>query len=227
MCAACAREYHDPTDRRFHAQPTACPAAGRASRCRSRRSSRRLRGGEIVAIKGLGGFHVACDARNDDAVATPAPRQAARRQAVRRDGRRPRERARARRAEPTKRQRSSVRPAGRSCSHAASAPSRPSRPASPPTSRWLGVMLPSSPLHYLLFHEAAGRPRGVAWLEEPQTLRARHDLRQPGRRAARHRRRRGRAAPRRDLPTSSSVTIERSSCAATIPWCASSLARRS
>ncbi|WP_072775966.1 carbamoyltransferase HypF [Marivita hallyeonensis] len=75
MCPACAAEYADPSDRRFHAQPIACPNCGPklamspASDDPLRDAVRRLRAGEIVAIKGLGGFHIACDATNADAVA--------------------------------------------------------------------------------------------------------------------------------------------------------------
>ena len=81
MCPACEAEYHDPLDRRFHAQPTACPDCGPhyalregdAGSARGHEALARavalLREGKIVAVKGLGGYHLACDARNAEAVA--------------------------------------------------------------------------------------------------------------------------------------------------------------
>ena len=81
MCAECEREYHDPTDRRFHAQPNACPACGPHLALWSHegaelairydallRAATAIREGKIVAVKGLGGFHLMVDARNDNAV---------------------------------------------------------------------------------------------------------------------------------------------------------------
>ena len=80
MCPACAREYADPGDRRFHAQPNACPACGPHVELRDRsgaavpcpdaiaRAAAALRDGAVVAVKGLGGYHLACDATSAEAV---------------------------------------------------------------------------------------------------------------------------------------------------------------
>jgi hydrogenase maturation protein HypF len=84
MCDKCAAEYHDPTDRRFHAQPIACPdcgpslwfwsaAAGHPQRTDGSDAAlaaaqRALAAGSVVAIKGIGGYHLACAADDDAAV---------------------------------------------------------------------------------------------------------------------------------------------------------------
>ncbi|WP_278315216.1 carbamoyltransferase HypF [Lolliginicoccus levis] len=80
MCEDCATEYRDPADRRFHAQPIACPGCGPtlelidpAGNLRGEvalaRARELLATGHIIAVKGIGGFHLACDATNDTAVA--------------------------------------------------------------------------------------------------------------------------------------------------------------
>jgi len=68
MCERCLREYEDPADRRFHAQPNACPECGPKITLPIEEAQRLIRAGKIVAIKGLGGFHLVCDPFNDAAV---------------------------------------------------------------------------------------------------------------------------------------------------------------
>ncbi len=80
LCADCRREYEDPLDRRFHAQPIACPACGPRLAWLDAKGHRlavadpleaaalRLLAGDIVAVRGLGGFHLVCDALADDVV---------------------------------------------------------------------------------------------------------------------------------------------------------------
>jgi len=85
MCEECEDEYHSPLSRRFHAQPNACPQCGpkvwlieagknlnvhetTTNYAAIQNAKKLLKEGVIIAIKGLGGFHLACDATNDDAV---------------------------------------------------------------------------------------------------------------------------------------------------------------
>ena len=70
MCPACHAEYHDPANRRFHAQPNACAECGPELSMPVSDTLKLIHDGKIVAIKGLGGYHLACDATNDEAVQT-------------------------------------------------------------------------------------------------------------------------------------------------------------
>ena len=88
MCPACSREYHDPTDRRFHAQPVACPDCGPVLwfECGTERvegadaavvaAQRALQAGQVVAVKGMGGYHLACRADDPHAIARLRHRKA-------------------------------------------------------------------------------------------------------------------------------------------------------
>jgi len=68
LCDDCRREYEDPTDRRFHAEPIACPVCGPQLSMPLARAVQLLRDGAIVAVKGLGGYHLACVAGDEEAV---------------------------------------------------------------------------------------------------------------------------------------------------------------
>ncbi len=88
MCERCAAEYHDPADRRFHAQPIACPDCGPSLWFRSpagqvggsdaalAAAQRALAAGAVVAVKGIGGYHLACTADDEAAVTALRARKA-------------------------------------------------------------------------------------------------------------------------------------------------------
>ncbi|MBS4019768.1 MAG: carbamoyltransferase HypF [Dechloromonas sp.] len=181
QCPPCLDEYRAPEHRRFHAEPNACPDCGPSLALLDAKGMPvedvdpiaetvvRLRRGEIVAIKGLGGFHLACDARNADAVARVRSRKQ-------------------REEKPFAVMVANLATAaqwGDIGSGEAALLTAPERPivllrkgcgvdgrfaGVAPGLAWLGVMLPYTPLQYLLFHEAAGRPDGVAWLAQQQPL---------------------------------------------------------
>ena len=167
LCPDCAHEYQDPRDRRFHAQPTACPACGPKLSMRIEEIVARLRAGEIVALKGLGGFHLASDASDDGTIN--------RLRALKQRNGKPFALMVANLA--------SARRIAQISDTEAALMSGTERPivlvraipgevpaAVAPDLAHIGIMLPYTPLHYLLFHEAAGRPVGMAWLDQPQDL---------------------------------------------------------
>ena len=164
MCLDCQREYDDPADRRFHAQPNACPRCGPRAALDGAaspsgdpaeavaRAGRLLLEGRIVAVKGLGGFHLACDARSAQAV----------RELRRRKGRS---------QKPFAVMVSDLAEARRLCfinndeRKLLESPQRPivllrARPDNDiarevaPENLYLGLMLPYTPLHRLLFQSA-------------------------------------------------------------------------
>lgn len=167
MCSPCRAEYEDPADRRYHAQPTACPDCGPRlglldGQGRAREGEEplpatvaALRRGEIAAVKGLGGYHLACDARNGEAVARLRRRKH-------------------REAKPLAVMAADLETARSLCrvgereAELLTSPRRPivlmrKRDGAPvagevaPRNRHLGVMLPYTPLHHLLL-SGTGRP---------------------------------------------------------------------
>lgn len=160
MCSDCAREYNDPRDRRFHAQPVACPACGPRVELVDRSGSplagdwleeslKLLARGKILAVKSLGGFHLACDAANPRAVA----------ELRRRKGRPAKPLAVMCRDLATAREHCRISPEEEALLSSPGAPivvlARRPGSALPeglaPGLNSLGVMLPYTPLHLLLF----------------------------------------------------------------------------
>ena len=166
MCEPCAAEYHDPADRRYHAQPVCCPACGprlallgAAGEPLNREeplgaAAELLRDGRIVAVKGLGGYHLAANAAHDDAVAALRARKH-------------------REDKPFAVLAAGLAAARALCEvdDAAAAlltsrarpivllprlPGAPVAPAAAPGNRHLGIMLPYTPLHHLLAGAMAG-----------------------------------------------------------------------
>jgi len=162
MCPACQAEYDDPADRRFHAQPNACPACGphldlrdAAGRPVGGEAVRVVReallAGRIVAIKGLTGFHLACDARRDAAVAELRHRKGRDQKAFALMAADSGAVARRARLDPAARalMESRERPI-------VLVPKRPGHDLSPlvaPASPYFGFMLPYAPVHYLIFED--------------------------------------------------------------------------
>lgn len=171
MCSACQREYSDPTDRRFHAQPNACPECGprwwlleREQRAEDEAGRQRppqlaatdieqrfatlINSGAIIAVKGLGGFHLVCDATQHEAVCTLRERK----------GRPHKPLAVMVRDLAAAEQLAEISPCERQLLTSSARPivllkARPGGPLSPaiaPAQRHLGLMLPYSPLHHLL-----------------------------------------------------------------------------
>jgi hydrogenase maturation protein HypF len=164
LCPACANEYHNPGDRRFHAQPVACAECGpsyylvtgdgRTPREDDaiERAARMLREGAILAVKGIGGYHLVCDADNAQVVAALRQRKYRKEQAFAvmvRDEAVARETVQLS-SESGALLTSAARPI-------VLAPAIVRLPGVAPDNADLGVMLPYAPLHHLLF--MAGAPR--------------------------------------------------------------------
>lgn len=164
MCEDCERDYHDPANRRFHAQPTACPKCGPQLDRSIEDIVETIRAGGIVALKGVGGFHLLCDARSERAVSELRRRKArdAKPFAVMAANAASAARIGAFDADALRLLHSTARPIVVVDKRQELAPS-----VAPGLSR-IGVVLPYAPVHHLLFHAAAGFPAGKAWRSEPQ-----------------------------------------------------------
>ncbi|HYZ98346.1 MAG TPA: carbamoyltransferase HypF, partial [Acidimicrobiales bacterium] len=166
LCRACAREYHDPGDRRFHAQPVACPACGprlwfdepaavtHGTDAALVAAQRALARGAAVAVKGLGGYHLACDARSHAAVASLRQRKhrAAKPLAVMVPDLAAAERLAVIDDDEAALLTSPQRPIVLLRRRADGALSPLVAPGNP----FVGVLLPYTPLHHLLFHAVPG-----------------------------------------------------------------------
>lgn len=164
LCPYCEREYKDPTDRRFHAQPVACPVCGPKVwlETKDERENKEgedaiqevrqlLTAGKIVAIKGLGGFHLACDATNAKAVIE------LRRRKLRVDKpfalMMPDLETVERHCLVSEAERELLTSAARPIVLLKRKPESNIARAVAPAQDWLGVMLPYTPLHYLLLEK--------------------------------------------------------------------------
>ncbi len=166
MCEDCARDYRDPANRRFHAEPIACSNCGPGIDASITEIAARLKAGQIVALKGVGGFHLMCDARNTEAVARLRTRKA-------RDAK-PfavmalNEASAVLFAEIGEGERELLRQRARPIVLARSRGVL--APTVAPALAEIGLMLPYTPLHWLVLHELLGRPEGSAWREAPSEL---------------------------------------------------------
>jgi hydrogenase maturation protein HypF len=182
FCADCAAEYTDPSDRRFHAETSACPVCGPAHFLLDRHGKRleddpargvwrRIQAGGIVAIKGMSGFHLVCDAQNAEAISRLR-------------------RQKQRESKPFALMAANLASLSawvtldEESARLLTTPARPivllplraglsavdktmfSRIA--PGLARLGVMLPATPAQWLLCHEAAGAPEGLEWTKTAQ-----------------------------------------------------------
>jgi hydrogenase maturation protein HypF len=181
QCPACQSEYDTPTTRRFHAQPNACPSCGPRLQMFDAHwqaptthdpitaAAAHIFNGQIVAVKGIGGFHLVCDARNAGVVARL------------RDGKQRREKPFA----VMVLNRHSANRYARFSEHEAALLESGERPivllhkssscdaelpGIAPGLSGVGLMLPYTPVHYLLFHELLGKPEGTDWLGQPMPL---------------------------------------------------------
>lgn len=180
-CAACQAEYEDPADRRFHAQANACPDCGPRLALLNpygqpveaddpvAEAAAWLAEGRILALKGVGGYQLLCNARDAAAVARLRARKHRGEQPLgvmlvntaSLDG--------LARVEPPQRAwlEDWTRPL---VLLEQTTDTETALPGVAPHLPWLAAMLPCAPVHYLLFHALAGQPPGTAWLQQPQPV---------------------------------------------------------
>ncbi|MFL5955499.1 MAG: carbamoyltransferase HypF [Gaiellaceae bacterium] len=145
LCAACRAEYEDPSNRRFHAEPLCCPACGPHLTMPLEDTVELLRGGAVLAVKGLGGWHLACDAGDESTVARLRGRKHREDKAFAVMTQTPEVLATLddkERALLESRERPIVLARRRS--------DAPVAPSVAPGTEWLGLLLPYTPLHHLL-----------------------------------------------------------------------------
>jgi hydrogenase maturation protein HypF len=170
QCPLCSREYHDPTNRRFHAQPNACASCGPRTSYKALSPEFKvkdednsiqaaisvLQQGGIVAIKGIGGFHIACDATNREAVTRLRERKRKSNKpfAVMCPDMQSIEKF----CHVSEGERDLVSSIRRPIVLLTKNDSRALSDAVSPKNKYLGVMLPYTPLHYLLFFHPLTMP---------------------------------------------------------------------
>jgi len=151
LCADCLLEYEDPGDRRFHAEPIACPVCGPKLTMSIDAASAALLDGSILAVKGLGGYHLACDAANEGTVARLRARKLREDKPFALMTNEPEQLVQLSDEEAVL-LRSRMRPIVLARRRA----DAPVAPSVAPETPWLGVMLPYTPLHHLLLDAFGG-----------------------------------------------------------------------
>lgn len=167
FCPACAADYNNPHNRRFHAQPTACCQCGPQISLPVADMVAALRAGEILAVKGIGGYQLLCDGQNNAAVS--------RLRAIKKRDSKPFA-IMMLNAESARRF-VTINAAEETILHSAARPIVLLRKKKTEDFACLasglarlGVMLPASPLAYLIFHAWLGKPSGMSWLGQEHPL---------------------------------------------------------